>query len=123
MIRRPPRSTLFPYTTLFRSCRGAARWRASHRPGRAAREVRRGEARQGAPKGGLVAQAADAADARLCRRRYALPAAAARCAGAAASIVGASRLGEGGVQAARVPPLVGPRRERRRHLLEAKRRE
>src|SRR2546430_3447522 len=26
MIRRPPRSTLFPYTTLFRSCR-AARWR------------------------------------------------------------------------------------------------
>src|SRR5258708_35043828 len=27
MIRRPPRSTLFPYTTLFRSCR-----RAAHRP-------------------------------------------------------------------------------------------
>src|SRR2546427_7295669 len=27
MIRRPPRSTLFPYTTLFRSCRGRrARW-------------------------------------------------------------------------------------------------
>src|SRR3712207_7085641 len=24
MIRRPPRSTLFPYTTLFRSSRGAA---------------------------------------------------------------------------------------------------
>src|SRR3712207_8340228 len=23
MIRRPPRSTLFPYTTLFRSCRGS----------------------------------------------------------------------------------------------------
>src|SRR5436309_7427234 len=44
MIRRPPRSTLFPYTTLFRSPRkkstvsGAAGWRAScssekvHRP-------------------------------------------------------------------------------------------
>src|SRR5258708_29914080 len=29
MIRRPPRSTLFPYTTLFRSSQGAAR---SHRP-------------------------------------------------------------------------------------------
>src|SRR6266487_175591 len=31
MIRRPPRSTLFPYTTLFRSCR-ANRWakRQSH---------------------------------------------------------------------------------------------
>src|SRR3712207_8613514 len=28
MIRRPPRSTLFPYTTLFRSHRGRARpWR------------------------------------------------------------------------------------------------
>src|SRR3712207_7700488 len=25
MIRRPPRSTLFPYTTLFRSCRVALR--------------------------------------------------------------------------------------------------
>src|SRR2546429_7335952 len=37
MIRRPPRSTLFPYTTLFRSpegggCRGAARDRAANRP-------------------------------------------------------------------------------------------
>src|SRR6201992_3215201 len=26
MIRRPPRSTLFPYTTLFRSHEGAAAW-------------------------------------------------------------------------------------------------
>src|SRR5688572_32764468 len=26
MIRRPPRSTLFPYTTLFRSLRGQGRW-------------------------------------------------------------------------------------------------
>src|SRR2546422_4797953 len=25
MIRRPPRSTLFPYTTLFRSCKAASR--------------------------------------------------------------------------------------------------
>src|SRR5215203_5672059 len=33
MIRRPPRSTLFPYTTLFRSCR--------HRAARAARRTRR----------------------------------------------------------------------------------
>src|SRR3712207_8733176 len=32
MIRRPPRSTLFPYTTLFRSQRGPAR-RARARPG------------------------------------------------------------------------------------------
>src|SRR5256885_8541311 len=28
MIRRPPRSTLFPYTTLFRSAQGS--WRALH---------------------------------------------------------------------------------------------
>src|SRR2546422_5342095 len=28
MIRRPPRSTLFPYTTLFRSRRGSTRSRA-----------------------------------------------------------------------------------------------
>src|SRR2546426_6789463 len=27
MIRRPPRSTLFPYTTLFRSSRSGRRWR------------------------------------------------------------------------------------------------
>src|SRR2546425_8108604 len=29
MIRRPPRSTLFPYTTLFRSRRCASAWRRS----------------------------------------------------------------------------------------------
>src|SRR4051812_49781917 len=28
MIRRPPRSTLFPYTTLFRSDQAASRWHA-----------------------------------------------------------------------------------------------
>src|SRR2546422_4254977 len=28
MIRRPPRSTLFPYTTLFRSYTSASTWRA-----------------------------------------------------------------------------------------------
>src|SRR3712207_6896512 len=30
MIRRPPRSTLFPYTTLFRSVGGAPFFRAAH---------------------------------------------------------------------------------------------
>src|SRR5260221_6023962 len=44
MIRRPPRSTLFPYTTLFRSCPACA-----SRSGRAA--SRRGpRRRQGAPR-------------------------------------------------------------------------
>src|SRR2546425_7676331 len=32
MIRRPPRSTLFPYTTLFRSRRRRCRWRICSRP-------------------------------------------------------------------------------------------
>src|SRR5258708_17558245 len=36
MIRRPPRSTLFPYTTLFRSCgrsrRGFSPWRGTRPP-------------------------------------------------------------------------------------------
>src|SRR3712207_7060702 len=41
MIRRPPRSTLFPYTTLFRSCRRprsppARRWRPAVPPSRPA---------------------------------------------------------------------------------------
>src|SRR3712207_7059065 len=35
MIRRPPRSTLFPYTTLFRSHGGRARRRRAERAGRA----------------------------------------------------------------------------------------
>src|SRR2546430_8437835 len=29
MIRRPPRSTLFPYTTLFRSNNGTSNWKRS----------------------------------------------------------------------------------------------
>src|SRR5258705_8011310 len=37
MIRRPPRSTLFPYTTLFRS----GRVRRPRRPGQAVEAVRR----------------------------------------------------------------------------------
>src|SRR2546430_11739024 len=47
MIRRPPRSTLFPYTTLFRSQRGAHRHRRAHAipahlvAGRRHHEVRR----------------------------------------------------------------------------------
>src|SRR5256885_4805040 len=47
MIRRPPRSTLFPYTTLFRS-RGRAH-RAGTRPGAAGAEPRgtRGARRSG----------------------------------------------------------------------------
>src|SRR3712207_7849061 len=44
MIRRPPRSTLFPYTTLFRS--HGPRRRRGHPPGLARLEVRRQAARR-----------------------------------------------------------------------------
>src|SRR2546430_13742179 len=44
MIRRPPRSTLFPYTTLFRSAREGAR-AASAGPARE-RRARRGRGRE-----------------------------------------------------------------------------
>src|SRR5260221_4225240 len=48
MIRRPPRSTLFPYTTLFRSPVGhLAPCRAVHGGRRAGRRVQRGDRRQG----------------------------------------------------------------------------
>src|SRR2546425_9537638 len=52
MIRRPPRSTLFPYTTLFRSLlprrrlrarRPRYRWAGSRRPGPSLRAARRSE--------------------------------------------------------------------------------
>src|SRR2546430_5778987 len=43
MIRRPPRSTLFPYTTLFRSLRGDG----ADRPGAEAGYRRRGRPRLG----------------------------------------------------------------------------
>ena len=36
MIRRPPRSTLFPYTTLFRSPAALQQWYRSKREGEAA---------------------------------------------------------------------------------------
>src|SRR3712207_7008037 len=58
MIRRPPRSTLFPYTTLFRSRRGTVRPPGDHRPRRD--EQRVAGARPGAAAG-WRAQAAGAA--------------------------------------------------------------
>src|SRR3712207_7674118 len=47
MIRRPPRSTLFPYTTLFRS-------RRARHPHAAARARRRGDRHHGAQRGGVA---------------------------------------------------------------------
>src|SRR2546422_3961977 len=43
MIRRPPRSTLFPYTTLFRSPRGRRRLDERQDRARDARRRRRGQ--------------------------------------------------------------------------------
>src|SRR3712207_8565476 len=56
MIRRPPRSTLFPYTTLFRSEADAVHVRARHRVA-VRRERRRAEVRREVTRrdgGGLV---------------------------------------------------------------------
>src|ERR1022692_2815486 len=66
MIRRPPRSTLFPYTTLFRSRAGASGTeRRARRTARAARSaVGCGEARHGA---GLARLAVSAAAGRVPR--------------------------------------------------------
>src|SRR4051812_49469317 len=48
MIRRPPRSTLFPYTTLFRSRAGRAGAHVGeHVPGPGLRGARRGEGAAG----------------------------------------------------------------------------
>src|SRR5258707_4509027 len=47
MIRRPPRSTLFPYTTLFRSRAGAAGRARRRAPAEARRSAARRRARAG----------------------------------------------------------------------------
>src|SRR5438309_11225533 len=48
MIRRPPRSTLFPYTTLFRSCDARDRGRRlAPEPGALLRRRSRADARHG----------------------------------------------------------------------------
>src|SRR3989442_3029229 len=64
MIRRPPRSTLFPYTTLFRSGRGAHGGGAGARrsPGRLPRDPRLPTA---APAGRGRARGADRKSTRL----------------------------------------------------------
>src|SRR3712207_7582702 len=51
MIRRPPRSTLFPYTTLFRSRRGGRRGRPHHRGARQAGDSRERRRAVAAPRG------------------------------------------------------------------------
>src|SRR5256885_9817457 len=48
MIRRPPRSTLFPYTTLFRSSARGGRVSSSRRARRARQSIRK-SARRSAP--------------------------------------------------------------------------
>src|SRR2546430_5565854 len=48
MIRRPPRSTLFPYTTLFRSEAGGARGRCEE-VGPVPRQKERGRREEGVP--------------------------------------------------------------------------
>src|SRR3712207_8409383 len=61
MIRRPPRSTLFPYTTLFRSQEGPRRAAASRRGPRRGEVGAHGLPRRGRPR-------LHARDARVLRR-------------------------------------------------------
>src|SRR2546430_6213808 len=51
MIRRPPRSTLFPYTTLFRSLRPSCNPLVMHKPGKLSEvaAIRHQGMRRGAP--------------------------------------------------------------------------
>src|SRR5688572_32677338 len=51
MLRRPPGSTLFPYTTLFRSRRSQARAASSRRGRGVARNAPRADPAGGAPSG------------------------------------------------------------------------
>src|SRR6266536_2707575 len=55
MIRRPPRSTLFPYTTLFRSRQPGRP--GGHQPGRGGRRLVAGGALSPRPRGGTPAAA------------------------------------------------------------------
>src|SRR5687767_15423797 len=52
MSRRPRRSTLFPYTTLFRSCGARRREEGRIRDGEGAQGRRQGEGRDGQSQGG-----------------------------------------------------------------------
>src|SRR3712207_8727135 len=68
MIRRPPRSTLFPYTTLFRSRRGLVRGRITAR-GKVRAGQERGAASRAGPACGQVAAGQAGDDAGECPAR------------------------------------------------------
>src|SRR5256886_10387544 len=79
MIRRPPRSTLFPYTTLFRSIRilflsDAAEIVLPHQESYDGTGYPRGLRGEGIPLGARIFAVADALDAMISDRPY-----AARC--------------------------------------------
>src|SRR5256885_9620809 len=68
MIRRPPRSTLFPYTTLFRSHEAVAQRRASAAPRVAVHDVARGTRRVEPPPVGAEREAEERARLREDRK-------------------------------------------------------
>src|SRR3712207_8810700 len=63
MLRRPPRSTLFPYTTLFRSGRGQGRDPGDRRP----RPAARGRPRAEPPPHGRLVPGAERRDRKSTR--------------------------------------------------------
>src|SRR2546422_4416815 len=64
MIRRPPRSTLFPYTTLFRSCRYSGDLRTDQ-PGPVGNDLRLRQPRSEPRLGEVAAQGLDRKSTRL----------------------------------------------------------
>src|SRR3712207_8496420 len=70
MIRRPPRSTLFPYTTLFRSALDPGVVEHRRRVGGELRHRRQARARAGAPRAAVVVE--HAVEAVLVEREHRL---------------------------------------------------
>src|SRR6266536_865773 len=97
MMRRPPRSTLFPYTTLFRSCRSASAVGSLPSPSSAPRRsARSGGPDQAGPAGG--ADRGQGGSGRLDRHELA------RVVALAALVAGDALLGELAGAAALVEP-------------------
>src|SRR3712207_7574834 len=71
MIRRPPRSTLFPYTTLFRSRLDVdLTWRQSERVDRRQRDRLQGRAVRDGPPGGVLGLRSEEHTSELQSRQY-----------------------------------------------------
>src|SRR3712207_7422348 len=69
MIRRPPRSTLFPYTTLFRSDKVDQRRLGRQEVGEAEHDQAQGHARGAGEQQGSASDTVDGEQGRACHQR------------------------------------------------------